>query len=171
MLKTRIITSILILALVALITFYFPNWAFSLLASSLIGLALFEFFNIVEKKNIFIYKYFGIIIGMLVPVIIYFQMGTEGYFTLEPFFIMIACLFIFVLQFIKRDSSQALASIAVTMFGLSGYQKAPDVIMLTGIVGFQNADKNASIAPGLVLYQKAGKKIRVFAVASTLKAE
>ena len=55
---------------------------------------------------------------MLVPVIIYFQMGNEGYFTLEPFFIVISCLFLFVLQFIKRDSSQALASIAVTLFGL-----------------------------------------------------
>jgi phosphatidate cytidylyltransferase len=55
---------------------------------------------------------------MLVPVIIYFQMGNEGYFTLEPFFIIIACLFIFVLQFIRRDSSQALTSIAVTLFGL-----------------------------------------------------
>lgn len=114
----RIITSTLILALVALVTFYFPNWVFSLLASSLIGLALYEFFSIVEKKGIFIYKYFLIIIGMLVPVIIYFQMGTEGYFTLEPFFIVIACLFIFVLQFTRRDSSEALTSIAVTMFGL-----------------------------------------------------
>ena len=55
---------------------------------------------------------------MCVPLIIYFQMGGEGYFALEPFFIVIACLFIFVLQFIRRDSSQALASIAITLFGL-----------------------------------------------------
>lgn len=114
----RIFTSALIITLVALITFWFPSWAFSLLASAMIGVGLFEYFNIVEKKGIFVYKYFGIIIGMLVPAIIYFQMGGEGYFTLEPFFIVIACLFIFVLQFIRRDSSQALASIAVTLFGL-----------------------------------------------------
>ena len=114
----RIITSLLISTLVALITFFFPNWVFSLLASILIGIGLVEFFNLVEKKNIFVYKTFGVIIGMLVPAIMYFQMGYEGYFTLEPFFIVIACLFIFVLQFIRRDSSQALASIAVTLFGL-----------------------------------------------------
>ena len=118
MLKKRIITSLLMVTLAGLITFYFPNWAFSLLVSALIGIALVEFFNLVEAKNIFVYKYFGIMTGMLVPVIIYFQMGGEGYFTLEPFFIVIACLFIFVLQFIRRDSSQALASIAVTLFGL-----------------------------------------------------
>jgi len=114
----RVTTSLLIVVLVALITFYFPNWVFSLLASFLIGVALLEFFEMAEKKNIFVYKYFGIIVGMCVPVIIYFQMGNEGYFTLEPFFIVIACLFIFVLQFTRRDSSQSLVSIAVTLFGL-----------------------------------------------------
>ncbi len=117
-LTRRIVTSILVVTLAALITFYFPNWVFSLLASAMIGVALFEFFNLVQKKGIFVYKYFGIITGMSVPIIIYFQKGIEGYFTLEPFFIVIACLFIFVLQFIRRDSSQALASIAVTLFGL-----------------------------------------------------
>jgi phosphatidate cytidylyltransferase len=105
-------------ALAGLVTFFFPNWVFSMLASIMVGIALSEFFNLVEKKNIFVYKYFGVIVGMLVPVIMYFQMGGEGYFTLEPFFIVIACLFIFVLQFIRRDSSQALTSIAVTLFGL-----------------------------------------------------
>lgn len=118
MLAKRIINSVLILSLVGIIVFFFPNWVFSILASSMIGFALLEFFSLVEKRGIFVYKYFGIIIGMLVPAIIYFQMGTEGYFELEPFFIIIACLFIFVLQFIRRDSSHALVSIAVTMFGL-----------------------------------------------------
>lgn len=117
-LTRRIITGLLMAALAALVTFFFPNWVFSLLVSVMVGIALSEFFNLVEKKNIFVYKYFGVIVGMLVPVIVYFQMGGEGYFTLEPFFIVIACLFIFVLQFIRRDSSQALASIAVTLFGL-----------------------------------------------------
>lgn len=117
-LTKRIVTSALIITLVALVTFYFPNWAFSILAVGLIGLGLSEFFSLAEKKNIFVYKYVAIIIGMCVPVIIYFQMGSEGYFTLEPFFIVIACLFIFVLQFIRRDAREALASIAVTLFGL-----------------------------------------------------
>lgn len=117
-LTKRILTSALILTLVALVVFLFPNWVFSALASIMIGIGLNEFFSLVEKKHIFVYKYFGVIIGMCVPVIIYFQMGGEGYFALEPFFLVIACLFIFVLQFIRRDSSQALTSIAVTLFGL-----------------------------------------------------
>lgn len=117
-LTKRIGTSALILTLVALVTFYFPNWVFALLASYMIGVGLFEFFTIIEKKNIFVYKYIAILIGMLVPIIIYLQHGYEGYFTAEPFYIVIACLFIFILQFTRKDSSQALASIAVTLLGL-----------------------------------------------------
>lgn len=117
-LAKRIVNSFLILTLVGLIIFFFPNWVFSLLASAMIGVALYEFLNMVEKRGVFVYKYFTIVLGMLVPLIIYFQMGSEGYFTLEPFFIVITCLFLFVLQFIRRDSSEALVSIAVTMFGL-----------------------------------------------------
>lgn len=114
----RLTTSSIVLTIVALIVFFLPNWVFTLLAASMIGLALKEFYLLAGKKNIIVYDYFGISIGMLIPIIIYFQKGLEGYFTLEPFIIVIACLFIFVLQFIRRDSNQSLASIATTLFGL-----------------------------------------------------
>lgn len=117
-LKKRIISSALILTLVVIIIFYSPNWTFSLLASAMIGCGLWEFFNLAQKKGVFVYKYFGILTGMLVPAILYFQSGIEGYFAVEPFFIVIACLFTFVLLFVRRENSQALSSISVTMFGL-----------------------------------------------------
>ena len=111
-------TSALMLTLTGVVTFCFPNWTFALLASALIGAGLFEFFGLAEKKGFVVYRYIGTFIGMCVPLIVYFQMGGEGYFTSEPFFIVMACLFIFVLQFTKRDVSHALGSIAVTLFGL-----------------------------------------------------
>lgn len=111
-------TSALILMLAGLVIFYFPNWVFSLLASAMISIGLFEFFGLAEKKGFVVYKYIGTLIGMCVPIVIYFQRGGEGYFASEPFFIVIACLFMFVLQFSKPDASQALASIAITLFGL-----------------------------------------------------
>jgi phosphatidate cytidylyltransferase len=117
-LAKRIWSSFLILSLAGLVIFIFPNWVFSLLAAALVGIGLAEFFGIAEKRGILVYKYFGIIIGTLVPVITYFQLGMEGYFTVEPIMIMIACLFLFVLQFTRRDTSQAITSISVTMFGL-----------------------------------------------------
>jgi phosphatidate cytidylyltransferase len=117
-LRKRIFNSVIILALVGIITFYCPNWVFSGLASIMIGIALYEFFTMVGKKGIFVWKYFGIIIGMMVPFIVHYQMGTEGYLPIEPFFIVIACFFTFVLQFLRRDNSEAVTAIAVTMFGL-----------------------------------------------------
>jgi len=117
-LTNRIVTSMLMLTLAALVTFFFPNWVFALLASYLIGIGLLEFFSMIENKNIFVYKYIAIGIGMLIPIIIYLQHGYEGYLGLEPFYIVLACLFIFVLQFTRKDGSQALVSIAVTLLGL-----------------------------------------------------
>ena len=114
----RVLSSVLILIPVGLVIFCFPNWVFSLLASAMIGCALWEFFGLAQMKGVFVYKYFGILIGMLIPVMMYFEMGVEGYVTMEPFFIVIACLFTFVLLFIRRENSQALVSIAVTMFGI-----------------------------------------------------
>ena len=101
LLMKKITTSFFILTLAGLVTFVGPNWSFAFMASAMIGLALSEFFSLAEKKGIFVYKYFGVIVGMCVPIMVYFQKGMEGYFALEPFFIVIACLFIFVLQFIR----------------------------------------------------------------------
>lgn len=117
-LSKRIFNSIIMSALFGLSIYFFPNWFFAIFVSAIIGISLKEFYGIVEKKGIFVYKTFGITIGMLVPVIIYLQRGGEGYFALEPFFIVIACLFTFVLQMTRRDNSQAVMSIAATLFGL-----------------------------------------------------
>jgi len=114
----RIATSAFMVTLAVVVTFFLPNWAFALLASAMIGMAMFEFFTMAELKGFVVYKYIGTFIGICVPLIVYFQMGGEGYFTSEPFVIVIACLFIFVLQFTKRDVSHALGSIAITLFGL-----------------------------------------------------
>lgn len=117
-LSKRIFNSVILSSLFGLVIYFFPNWFFSILVAVLVGFSLSEFFDIAAKKGIFVYKTFGITIGMLVPIIVHLQMGGEGYFALEPFFIVIACLFTFVLQMTRRDNSQAMLSIAVTLFGL-----------------------------------------------------
>ena len=74
-LAKRTATSVLVATLVALVTFFCPNWVFTLLASAMIALAMKEFFGMVGRKGIVVYEYFGIIVGALVPIIIYFQKG------------------------------------------------------------------------------------------------
>ena len=114
----RVATSLVIIFVSGIITFFAPNWVFCLLTMAFISTALYEFFSIVEKKGIFVYKYFGIIAGAIIPVAVALHLG-EGYANLEPFFIVIACLFTFVLQFTRRDNAKDhLVSIAVTLFAL-----------------------------------------------------
>lgn len=114
----RVAMSFAIVFSAGAIIFLLPNWVFCLLVVLFIGVALYEFFSVVEKENIFVYKYFGIVAGIILPIAIYLHLG-EDYANLEPFFIVMACLFTFVLQFIRRENTKDhLVSVAVTLFAL-----------------------------------------------------
>jgi len=114
----RIISSLAVAFLAYLVTFVCPNWVFCLVTMLFICAALYEFFSIVEKKGIVVYKYFGIIAGAIIPIVTYLHLGG-GYTNLEPFFIVIACLFMFVLQLIRKENAKNhLTGVALTLLAL-----------------------------------------------------
>ena len=113
----RVISACLLTGFVILTVFYFPNWIFSLVATALIGFALYEFYFMVAAKGIPAYRYFGVIMGLLVPIVTHLRMGLITY-NIEPFLIIIACLFAFVLQFTRRENDNALTAVSVTLFGI-----------------------------------------------------
>ena len=114
----RITTSIVVLGIVGAIVFILPKWTFCILVSVFVGASMYEFFSIVERKNFCVYKYFGITLGCIIPITTYLNLG-RGYANVEPFIIVIACLFTFVLQFIRREEAKDhLTSIAMTLFPL-----------------------------------------------------
>jgi len=117
MLKERIISSILVISLILLVIFFFPNWVFCAVATMFITMALYEFYSMVEKKGITVYKYFGTFLGILVPIFTYleYNMKTEG---AVVFSIVLFAVFIFARQFAKKDGSDILASTAITLFGI-----------------------------------------------------
>lgn len=112
----RLITSILTIAAIIVIIFYLPNWVFGLVATALICLGVYEFYSMIEKKGIFIYKYFGILISSLIPITI--SMNFELTKSWELFFIVCLCLIMFILQFARPDSSEAITGISTTLFGI-----------------------------------------------------
>lgn len=115
-LAKRVITAITIILIVGLGLFFLPRWVYALVVMLLIAGGLNEFYCLIEKKGIFIYKYFGIFIGILIPLTIYFRFEpTKGW---ELLFIVTATLIFFVLQFIRKDSSQAIVGISTTLFGI-----------------------------------------------------
>ena len=117
MLKERIISSILILTLSLLVIFYFPNWVFCVIAAWFIGAALYEFYTMVERKGIMVYKYFGTLLGILVPIFMYLEYNTKTA-GMVPFSIVLFAVFIFAKQFTKKDDPNILTSTAITLFGI-----------------------------------------------------
>lgn len=115
----RTIVSIILVAFTWGVVYYFPNWCYVLVIMGFIALGQIDFFRMVKNRNIFVYEYFGTIIGTLIPLVIY----LGGYFSelknLEPLLIVVASLLAFVLQFTRRDNAHDhLISMALTLFSL-----------------------------------------------------
>jgi phosphatidate cytidylyltransferase len=96
--------------------FVMPAWVFALSIVLVIALGLFEFFEMVSKKGIFVYKYFGIITGCLIPITTYMRLTPSA--EIEFVLITAVCLCVFMLQFTRRNTEQALVGIATTILGI-----------------------------------------------------
>jgi phosphatidate cytidylyltransferase len=69
-----------------------------------------------EKKGINAYKYFGIGLGAVIPLSIMFHFElTKGW---EFLFILLALLFLILMQFKRRSNSGAIVDISTTIFGI-----------------------------------------------------
>ena len=114
MLKHRILSTIVWTGVIYLAIRYKIAFAFAVIF--LIAAGLYEFFSLIEKKGIHIYKYFGMVMGIIIPLAILFKFElTKSW---ELLFIVAALLCIFVLQLKRRDNSQAVVSISTTLFGI-----------------------------------------------------
>jgi len=114
MLIRRIFTTFILItiAVVAILN----KWIFVTIVTLLIIGGLYEFFKLIEKKGIYIYKYFGIVIGTIIPLSIFFEFElTKNW---EFLFIVLALLFLFLLQFTRRENPQAVLGISTTIFGI-----------------------------------------------------
>jgi phosphatidate cytidylyltransferase len=115
----RAVVSVALIAAVMGVIYLLPNWAFCLVIAAFIGFGQYEFFRMVGKKGIFVYRYFGVAAGALLPVVIFAGAGVPELKNLEPLLIVAASLFAFVMQFTRRDNARDhLVSMALTLFSL-----------------------------------------------------
>ena len=77
---------------------------------------LYEFFYLIKKKGIPIYSYTGILIGVMIPLSIYFGFAPTK--TWELLFIVLLLFSIFILQFVRNDNENAIVGISTTLFGI-----------------------------------------------------
>src|SRR4030043_1093463 len=114
MLAKRIISSVMLLAV--FFSAVFIDWLFALLITAFIITGLYEFFTMVENKGINIYKYVGIGIGAIIPLSILFRFELTRNW--ELLFIVLALLFLILMQFRRRENSGVIVDISATIFGI-----------------------------------------------------
>lgn len=91
-------------------------WIFRVVLLALTVGGLYEFFSLIKKKGIPIYSYTGIIIGVLIPLSIFIEFElTKNW---ELLFIVLLLLLIFLLQFVRRENTNAVVGISTTLFGI-----------------------------------------------------
>ncbi|MBI3252976.1 MAG: phosphatidate cytidylyltransferase [Candidatus Omnitrophica bacterium] len=115
-LSQRVITGLVLIGATAAILFFSTPFYFSVEVTLFVALGLLEFFNLMREGNVPVYRFFGVSMGIVVPVLVYMELGMAE--SGEILFIVLGCLFLFVLQFFRKDNSQALIGISLTLFGI-----------------------------------------------------
>lgn len=154
MLVARIISSSILIAFTIFTIFVFPNWFFCLVLTTIIALALHEFYSLVERKGILIFKYIGILIGITFPISIYRAFEpTKGW---ELVFIIAIVLLIFILQFTRRESNQAIVGVSTTIFGILYISWAFSFLMKLKLVSDEALPSGSLLIAFLLLVTKSG---------------
>ena len=114
MLAKRIISSAVLIAIICAVIF--SRFLCGLAVVLFIIVGLYEYFVMLEKKGINIYKYFGIGMGTIIPLSIMFRFEpTKNW---ELLFIVLALLFLILMQFKRVSSSGVIVDISTTLFGI-----------------------------------------------------
>lgn len=118
MLIKRIASGVVLVGIILLTIFI--DWVCALAVTVFVGVGLYEFFTMLEKKDIRIYKYFGMALGLFVPIMTFFDYRYNFEITrkMELLFIVLAMLALILMQFKRRKSSGAIVDISTTLFGI-----------------------------------------------------
>ncbi len=91
-------------------------WVFIIVLLALTMGGLYEFFYLIQKKGIPIYSYTGILAGLLIPLSVFSRFELTPHW--ELLFIVLLLLLIFLLQFVRKDNTNAIVGISTTLFGI-----------------------------------------------------
>jgi len=114
MLGKRILSAIVLIAIISVAIIV--KWVFNIAIILFIVLGLYEYFTMLEKKEIKIYKYFGIGMGAVIPFSIIFRFELTRRW--ELLFIVLMLLFLILMQFRRRQNTGVIVDISTTLFGI-----------------------------------------------------
>lgn len=97
-------------------TFFLPRWVFVASIAALAGLGLHEFFGMVERKGVVIYRALGTACGVAVPLLTAVSGRPPHVWALPALFGV--CLLVWVLSFSRQRTDGVTFSLAATMLGM-----------------------------------------------------
>lgn len=125
------------------------DWLCALVISILAGLGLYEFFTLVEKKGLKVYRYLGLIIALLIPLSVTFRFELTKRW--ELLFIIGVLVIIYILQLFRKDSTGAVISISVTLFGILYVSW-----LLSFLIKLRYLNNGGNLVASLLLITKSG---------------
>jgi len=112
--KKRIFSSIILILITVASLIYYP--LFFAMVTIIIFLGLYEFYYMMEKKEVKLFKPLGLIVGVLIPISISFRFQiSEGW---QFLFAVIGLFLLFLLELTKKEAHQPVLSISATIFGI-----------------------------------------------------
>jgi phosphatidate cytidylyltransferase len=114
MLLKRVLSSTVIILSVIIGISFKPVVLLVVLGLILSG--LWEFFLMIEKKGVTLFKYFGLTLGALIPLMFYFQVVFTP--QIQLLLILIALFMSFLFELLRKENHQVVLSMSATLFGV-----------------------------------------------------
>ena len=132
-LARRLITSVVLIALVLGTLFACPLWVFALVVITFIAVALYEFFTMVRQRGILVHRPLSIGLGVVFSLLVAWRSlvkpglmpapglgeGATGLGWAWDIFWPMTIVLIFLRQFTRQNTFEALSGLATTLFGLA----------------------------------------------------
>lgn len=129
----RLSSSFVLVTVVLVTLFWLPLWAFAIVVTLFIGIALHEFFTIVRHRGILVHRPLGVTLGVIFSGLVAWRSVIQPSQVLAPFigegatllnwawdiFWPVTIVIIFLRQFTRQNTFEAMSGLATTLFGLA----------------------------------------------------
>ena len=132
-LMSRLVSSIMLVSFILATLFWFPLWAFAVVITCFVTAALYEFFTMVRHRGILVHRPLSIALGVIVTGLVAWRSLVEPGLVPTPIlgpgataiswmwdiFWPATIVIIFIRQFTRQNTFEALGGLATTLFGLA----------------------------------------------------
>ena len=132
-LPSRLLSSAVLIGIVLGSLFWFPLWVYALVITSFVAVALYEFFTMVRHRGILVHRTLSITLGVIFIGLVAWRSFVEPGLLPTPImgpgataiswmwdiFWPATIVIIFIRQFMRENTFEALGGLATTLFGLA----------------------------------------------------